>query len=300
MAAISAGMVKDLREKTGVGMMECKKALEENGGDMEKAILWLRERGMSRAAKKADRVAAEGVVAVLVSPQQDAGVLLEVNCETDFVAKNEDFVRLVNAAAEVALKNKIESVDTLLGAQVGASALKDQLTELISKIGEKMEVRRVKQVVAPANGLVAGYSHMGGRIGTLVVLEGAKGDDVTQLGKDIAMHIAASSPRFLTEKEVDANELEQERVLAKKKLEEEGKPADMIEKILVGQMKKFFKEVCLVEQAFVKNPDLSVQKHVDATKKGVKIVQFARFGLGDGIEKKKEDFAAEVAAQLKK
>ena len=299
MTAISAGMVKDLREKTGVGMMECKKALEENGGDLEKAILWLRERGMSRAAKKADRIAAEGSVAVLVSPAQDAGVLLEINCETDFVAKNQDFVRLANAAAEVALKSKIESVDTLLGAKVGASLLKDQITELVSKIGEKIEVRRIK-LLSTTNGVVAGYSHMGGRIGTLVVLEGAKGEDVTLLGKDVAMHIAASSPRFLTDKEVDAHELEQERILAKKKLEEEGKPADMIEKILVGQMKKFFKEVCLVEQAFVKDPNVSVQKHVEATKKGVKIAAFSRYALGEGIEKKKEDFAAEVAAQLKK
>jgi elongation factor Ts len=295
MATITAGMVKDLREKTGVGMMECKKALEENAGDMEKAIVWLRERGMSRAAKKADRVAAEGLVEVFVTPDHKAGVLLELNCETDFVSKNDEFRALARKAAELALQSKAKTPDEVLSAKVDGATVKDKLTELIAKIGENMTLRRVV-VLAPADGVVVGYSHMGGRIGTLVALNGAHGDDVVELGKDVAMHVAAASPRYLVETEVNGTELEQEREIARKRLEEEGKPAELIEKILVGQMKKFFKEVCLLEQAFVKNPDLTVQKFVDSVKKGLKLTGFSRFQLGEGVEKKKEDFAAEVAA----
>lgn len=295
MASITAGMVKDLRERTGVGMMECKKALEENAADMEKAILWLRERGMSRAAKKADRVAAEGVVEVYVTPDYTAGVLLELNCETDFVSKNDEFRTLARQAAELALKTKATTPDEVLAGQVDGVTVKEKLTEMIAKIGENMTLRRVKVLTAP-DGVVVGYSHMGGRIGTLVALQGARGDDVVELGKDVAMHVAAASPRYLVETEVNATELEQEREIARKRLAEEGKPADLIEKILVGQMKKFFKEVCLVEQAFVKNPDLTVQKYVESTKKGLKLSGFSRFQLGEGVEKKKEDFAAEVAA----
>lgn len=293
---ITASMVKDLREKTGMGMMECKKALEENAGDMEKAIVWLRERGMSRAAKKADKIAAEGVVEVYITPDRSAGVLLEVNCQTDFVAKNEEFAQIAKEAAEAALKTKASSVEELANTKVGSATVAERLVELAAKIGEKMELRRLK-IVHSSNGVVSGYSHMGGRIGTLVVLEGAKGDNVDALGKDLAMHIAASSPRYLTESEIDAAELETEREIARKKLEEEGKKADMIEKILVGQMKKFAKEVCLVDQPFVKDPNVTVAKHVENTHKGLKLAAFARFALGEGIEKKTENFAEEVAAQ---
>jgi elongation factor Ts len=295
MANITAGMVKDLREKTGVGMMECKKALEENAGDLEKAIVWLRERGMSRAAKKADRVAAEGLVEVCVTPDHSAGVLLELNCETDFVSKNDEFRTLARQAAELALQSRAQTPEQVLEAKLGDSTVRGRLTELIAKIGENMTLRRVK-VLTAEDGVVVGYSHMGGRIGTLVTLKGAKGDDVIEMGKDLAMHVAAASPRYLVDTEVNASELEQEREIAKKRLEEEGKPADLVEKILVGQMKKFFKEVCLVEQAFVKNPDVTVQKFVDSAKKGLKLGGFSRFQLGEGVEKKKEDFAAEVAA----
>jgi elongation factor Ts len=289
-------MVKDLREKTGMGMMECKKALEENAGDMEKAIVWLRERGMSRAAKKADKIAAEGVVEVYISPDRAAGVLLEVNCQTDFVAKNEDFVKIAKEAAEAALKTKASTVQELAQAKITGGTVQDRLVELAAKIGEKMELRRLK-VVQTTNGVVAGYSHMGGRIGTLVVLEGAKGDDVETLGKDIAMHVAAASPRYLTEAEIDQSELDTEREIARKKLEEEGKKPDMIDKILVGQMKKFAKEVCLVDQPFVKDQNVTVSKHVENSKKGLELAGFARFALGEGIEKKVENFAEEVAAQ---
>jgi len=297
--AITAAMVKELREKTGVGMMECKKALAEVEGDMEKAVVWLREHGMARAAKKEGRVAAEGLVEVFVNPEQTAGVLVELNCETDFVSKNEEFRTLAHDIAKLAYHHKAKGHEELLGLKIGAQTVKEKLTELIAKIGENMNLRRVK-VLHVTNGVVTGYSHMGGRIGTLVVLEGATGPDVVEIGKDLAMHVAAAAPRYLVETEVNAEELNQEREIARKRLEEEGKPAELVEKILVGQMKKFYKEVCLIEQAFIKDPNVTVQKHVDNTKKGLKIASFGRFQLGEGIEKKKEDFAAEVAAQLKK
>ncbi len=298
--SIPALMVKELREKTGVGMMECKKALEENSGDMEKAILWLRERGMSRAAKKADRVAAEGMIQVQISADKKSGVLVELNCETDFVSKNEDFSGFVQEVANIALTKKMSNTEELLTAKMkNGNDVKGNLTELIAKIGENMNLRRV-QVASTSNGVVSGYTHMGGKIGTLVVLEGATGNDVEDIGKDLAMHVAAAAPRYMVEADVNATELEQERELARKKLAEEGKPADMIEKILVGQMKKFFKEVCFIEQAFIKDPGVTVAKHVENTKKGLKVASFARFHLGEGIEKKKENFADEVAAQLKK
>lgn len=293
---ISAGQVKDLREKTGVGMMECKKALEENAGDMEKAIVWLRERGMSRAAKKADRIAAEGVVEVLVNDAGNAAAVLEVNCETDFVAKNEDFRKMVRDAAAVALKNNINDIDKLADMKLDTGVtIKDTIAGLIQKIGENMRLRRVLTISAP-NGHISSYIHMGGRIGTAVVLEGKK--DVAELGKDIAMHIAAASPRYLTRQDVDASELDQEKDIARKKLIEEKKPEAMIEKILDGQMNKFYKEVCLVEQAFVKNPDISITKLLESADKNLKISRFVRYALGEGIEKKQENFAAEVAAQL--
>ncbi len=298
--SIPALMVKELREKTGVGMMECKKALEENSGDMEKAILWLRERGMSRAAKKADRVAAEGMIQVQISADKKSGVLVELNCETDFVSKNEDFSGFVQEVANIALTKKMSNTEELLTAKMkNGNDVKGNLTELIAKIGENMNLRRV-QVASTSNGVVSGYTHMGGKIGTLVVLEGATGNDVEDLGKDLAMHVAAAAPRYMVEADVNATELEQERELARKKLAEEGKPADMIDKILVGQMKKFFKEVCFIEQAFIKDPGVTVAKHVENTKKGLKVASFARYHLGEGIEKKKENFADEVAAQLKK
>ncbi len=293
---ITAGQVKDLREKTGVGMMECKKALEENSGDMEKAIVWLRERGMSRAAKKADRIAAEGVVEVLVNASATEAAVLEVNCETDFVAKNDDFRKMVRETAALALTTKCNDIEKLAEMKLSDGvSVKDTIAGLIQKIGENMRLRRVLTVAAP-NGHISSYIHMGGRIGTLVVLEGKK--DVDELGKDIAMHVAAASPRYLNRTEVDSSELDQEKDIARKKLIEEKKPEAMIEKILDGQMNKFYKEVCLVEQMFVKNPDISITKLLETTDKGLKLTKFVRYALGEGIEKKQENFAAEVAAQL--
>jgi elongation factor Ts len=295
---ISAGMVKDLREKTGVGMMECKKALEENTGDMEKAIVWLRERGMSRAAKKADRVAAEGIVQFCISEAGDRAALLEVNCETDFVSKNEEFKSFVSEASKLALTNSINDVEKLAALKLSTGVTIDETIKgLIQKIGENMKLRRVHAIASP-NAVISGYSHMGGRIGTLVVLEGASSAVAGTIGKDIAMHVAAASPRYLRREEVDQSELAQERDIARKKLIEEKKPEAMIDKILDGQMGKFYKEVCLLEQAFVKEPDLSITKLLEKTDKNLKLTKFLRFQLGEGIEKKQENFAAEVAAQL--
>jgi len=295
--AVTAGMVKELREKTGVGMMECKKALTENGGDLEKAIVWLRERGLSRAAKKAGRVAAEGVVKIEVADDMSAGVLVEVNCETDFAAKNDDFQNFVNEVSKIALDNKAPSADALAELKNSSGDnIGDALKSLIAKVGENMTLRRV-QLVEAKDGIVVGYSHMGGKIGAMVALEGGKKDQL-ELGKDVAMHIAAAAPRFLKSDEVDASELEQEKEIARKKLVEQGKPEDLIEKILMGQMSKFYKEVCLIEQAFVKDPNVTI-KNLLKQNNVSGISSFARFALGEGIEKKEENFADEVAAAVK-
>ncbi len=297
--AITAGQVKELREKTGVGMMECKKALEESAGDMEKAIVWLRERGMSRAAKKADRIAAEGTVFVQISPDKSTGVVIEVNCETDFAGKNADFVKFVEEAATLALSENLPSVEAMLETKMSnGETVANTLTALIAKIGENLKLRRVS-VISAKNGVVGGYIHMGGKIGTLVALDGAKGAAVEDLAKDLAMHVAAASPRYLESSEVDTTELDQERAIARKKLEEEGKPAEMIEKILVGQMQKFFKEVCLLEQQYVKDPNTNITKLLKASGHPVTLSAFRRFGLGEGIEKKQENFADEVAATMR-
>ncbi len=293
---ISAAQVKDLREKTGVGMMECKKALEENGGEQERAIIWLRERGMSRAAKKADRIAAEGVVEIYINDSCNSAVVLEMNCETDFVGKNEDFLKLVRETAIIAHKNQIDDVEKLaLMTMSTGETIQQTMAALIQKIGENMRLRRVVLVSAP-NGHISSYIHMGGRIGTCVVLEGKK--DVEELGKDIAMHIAAAAPRYLNRTEVDTTELNQEKDIARKKLVEEKKPEAMIEKILEGQMNKFYKEVCLVEQMFVKDPEISITKLLEKADKNLKATRFVRFALGEGVEKKTSNFAEEVAAQL--
>jgi elongation factor Ts len=296
---ISASQVKELREKTGVGMMECKKALQENSGDLEKAIVWLRERGMSRAAKKADRVAAEGMVEVYVNEDKNAGVVVEINCETDFVSKNTDFINFAKDVAALALKNKTNTPEKLLGLKLkNGQTVEQTVTSLIATIGENIKIRRVN-VLNTDNGTIVGYSHMGGKIGTLVKLDGSKDPAVTELGKDLAMHVAAAVPRYLTPQEVDAGELEQERQIARKKLLEEKKPENLIDKITEGQLNKFYKEVCLLEQPFVKDPNVSVKKLVADSGKGAKLGGFVRYQLGEGIEKKTVNFADEVNAVVK-
>ena len=292
---ISATQVKELRDKTGVGMMECKKALVESSGDMEKAILWLRERGMSRAAKKADRVAAEGIVEIALSADHTRAVVLEINCETDFAAKNANFQSFVRQAAQVALDQRLESIEALKNAQLADGVtVEHTLMELIAKVGENMNLRRL-QVMQVADGFIAKYIHMGGRIGVLVGFEGARSAAADLVGADVAMHIAAAAPRYFDAAHVETKELDQERELARKKLLEQGKPEAMVDKIVEGQMSKFYKEVCLIEQPFIKEPKQSVLEYVNSTKLGLKLVRFARFQLGEGIEVKVQNFAEEVA-----
>ena len=295
---ITANQVKELRERTGVGMMECKKALTENEGSMDKAILWLRERGLSRAAAKSTRAAAQGVVEIAISPDQTAGIALEVNSETDFVASNPEFKAYAKTIAELALSKKAKSIDEIknLKLTTGKTA-QETLTEMVARIGENMQLRRVS-MLHTNSGVVAGYVHGGGKIGVLVAVDGGKGDQVIAATRDIAMHVAASSPRYLQASDVPASELEQEKELGRNKLLEEKKPAEMVEKILAGQMQKFYKEICLVDQPFVKDPAIAVAKYLTGVGATLKVASFIRFGLGEGIEKKEENFADEVAKTL--
>ena len=295
---ITANQVKELRERTGVGMMECKKALTENEGSMDKAILWLRERGLSRAAAKSTRAAAQGVVEIAISPDQSSGIAIEVNSETDFVANNPEFKSYAKTIAELALSKKAKNIDEIknLKLTTGKTA-QETLTELVARIGENMQLRRVS-MLHTTNGVVAGYVHGGGKIGVLVAVDGGKGDQVTAATRDIAMHVAASSPRYLQASDVPASELEQEKELGRSKLLEEKKPAEMVEKILAGQMQKFYKEICLVDQPFVKDPAVAVSKYLTSVGPTLKVSSFVRFGLGEGIEKKEENFADEVAKTL--
>lgn len=292
--AVTAALVKELREKTGVGMMECKKALVENSADMEKAILWLRERGLARANKKSGRAAAEGIVSVLVADDKKSAVLVEVNCETDFAAKNESFTKFVSEVSKLALETKANSAAQLAETKLGDSTVGDTLTQLIATVGENMTLRRAAYLTVDA-GTIAGYSHMAGKIGTLVAIS----EDKPEVAKDVAMHTAAAIPKYLKREEVPADLLEQEKGLALKKLEAQGKTGDIAQKILTGQMNKFYTEICLLDQPFVKEPKSSVSKYVAGAGGGA-ITAFERFQLGEGVEKKQENFAEEVAAQLKK
>jgi len=288
MAAISASAVKDLREKTGVGMMEAKKALEETGGDAEKAIDLLRKKGLSAAAKKAARVASEGMIASHIAGK--IGVLAEVNSETDFVAKNEDFQRFAKGVAELAATQNPADVEAIAQMTIGGENVEAKRNALVQKIGENIAVRRF--VRYETAGQLAIYLH-GNRIGVMVDFTG--GDE--QLGKDIAMHIAAANPQYLSRETVPADALARERAIFEAQAKESGKPANIIGKMVDGKLEKFFGEACLLEQVFIKDPDGKLK--VKTLLKGAAINRFVRLQLGEGIEKKKECFAEEVAAQLK-
>lgn len=291
MAAVSAGLVKELREKTGAGMMDCKKALDETQGDLEKAVEYLRKKGLAAAAKKAGRVAAEGSV---VSYLKDGklGVILEVNSETDFVAKNDGFIAFANEIAELIAEKKPADVDALMALTAkSGDTVEAYLNAMIAKIGEKLSIRRF----VLAEGVNVGtYIHGAGKIGVVVNIEGGDAD----LAKDLCLHIAASNPKYLDETFVDPEFVNKEKEIAAAKLKEQGKPENMIPKILEGQIAKLLKEVCLVSQPFVKDPDTTIAKLLAG--KGAKIVSYTRFELGEGIEKKQEDFVEEVMKQIKK
>jgi len=291
---ITASQVKDLREKTGAGMMDCKKVLTETDGDMEKAIELLRERGIAKAAKKSDRVAAEGLVTAFVSEDGKVGAVAEINAETDFVAKNEEFRTFANDIAKQVAVKAPKNVEELLAQTFindETKTVNEVLTNKIATIGENMSIRRFERFEGA--GLVEQYIHGDGKIGVLVELEG--GD--TELAKDVCMQIAAARPEFLDKESVPADRLEKEMEILKAQAMNEGKPEAIAEKIVLGRVGKFYSEICLVEQEFVKNPDMKVKELVAS--KNAKIVRYARFEKGEGIEKKEENFAEEVMKQIK-
>ena len=303
MANITASMVADLRAKTGAGMMDCKKALAETDGNMEQAIDLLRTKGLAAAAKKAGRVAAEGLVAV--AGQGSCCAVVEVNSETDFVAKNEAFQAFVNGVAQVVLEQApadLAALQTLPFPATGRTVGEEQ-THQVATIGENISVRRFARLELAA-GTVASYVHGAGKIGVLVALASDRGSEqVAGLARQLAMHVAAANPQYLQRSEVPADVLEREKEIYRIKARESGKPENIIEKIIEGQVNKFFGEICLLEQAYVIDPDQKVAKVVEAIGKElgakVELTGFVRFQLGEGIEKKADDFAAEVAAMTK-
>ena len=303
--AFTAADVKTLREMTNVGMMDCKKALTETDGNMEKAVEWLREKGLAKAAKKAGRIAAEGMAYATVCDKCGAGAVVEVNCETDFCAKSAPFVAFVKDIAAVVLKDDPKTVEELTACKYPGSELKvsEVLPEKVMSIGENLQIRRF--VRFPENTSVA-YVHAGGKIGVLVNLEVTGGIDATEIGKDVAMQIAALNPRFWDKSLVTADVLEEEKKVLVAQMDNDpkmaGKPQAVKEKIALGKMNKFFEENCLLQQAFVKDGSMSVEQYINTSAKAlggtVKFLNAVRFEKGEGIEKKQEDFAAEVAKQM--
>ena len=298
MADITASMVKELRESTGVGMMDAKKALVENDGNMEAAVDWLRAKGMAKAAKKSGRTAAEGLVAVVTEGTK--GAVVELNAETDFVARNEAFQSMVKNVAKEALS--VNTVEELAATEINGKAVSETITDLIAKIGENMALRRMTSL-SVSQGAVVGYVHGAltdglGKIGVLVALESSEpADKLQEIGKQVAMHVAAANPQFLDKTSVDPEVLQRERTVLKEQAIESGKPAEIAEKMVEGRIRKFYEEICLTEQAFVMDPDQTVEQAVKAIG-DVKITGFARVQLGEGIEKEEADFAAEVAAAV--
>ena len=289
---ITASMVKELRNKTGAGMMDCKRALSDTAGDMEKAIDFLRENGIAKAAKKAGRIAAEGLCSVVVKGNE--AVILELNSETDFVAKNKEFLELLDTLGTTVMNSNAVNTEEALKIMVDERDLERVLVDATSKIGEKLSLRRVSRILKSDEENFGAYKHMGGRIVTLVVLNGA----TEEVAKDVAMHVAAINPKFIDKSEISEKELNHEKEILTKEALNEGKPANIVEKMVIGRLNKYLKDVCLVNQAFVKNPDLTVEKHVKAN--GGSIVSFIRLEVGEGIEKRSDDFAEEVMSQINK
>ena len=300
--AVTAAQVKELREMTGAGMMDCKKALVEANEDMEHAVEILREKGLSKAAKKSSRIAAMGLVRIAFAEDASAAALVEINSETDFVAKNEDFINFVEAIAKIALENDAEDVEALKALPFGnGNTVGEELTDKIAKIGENLSIRRFVKF-AEAGTKYAGYIHSNGMIGVIVGIKtDATKEEIAVVGKDVAMQVASMNPKFLDDSQVDQDWLASETEIAKHQLLNEGKPEALLEKIIPGKIKAILKEVCLVDQKFVKNGDLTVAQYVEETAKEVgkdmQVTAMVRYEVGEGMEKKEEDFAAEVAAQ---
>ena len=289
--SITASMVKELRERTGAGMMDCKKALQETDGDIEAAIEAMRKSGVAKAAKKSGRVAAEGVILINQTADANESVILEVNCETDFVAKDENFLKFATAVADTALADEPDDAATLAQEQLAGSGqtVEEARLQLVAKIGENIGIRRF-HLVKKSGDNVGSYTH-GSRIGVIVNMQGGDSD----LAKDIAMHIAASRPLCINEEEVPQEMLDNEKAIFTAQAEESGKPAEIIEKMVTGRLKKYLNEITLLGQPFVKDPDQSVAKLLSAM--NAKVIDFVRYEVGEGIEKKEENFAEEVMAQ---
>ena len=288
--AITTALIKELRERTGAGMLDCKKALEENGGDIEKAIDWLREKGIAKAAKKSGRVAAEGLVFAAVSADRKKGAILEFNSETDFVAKNDEFKTFGEKLVQLSLEHDLTSEDELKAFELEGKKVEDNLTELIAKIGENMNIRRLKLV--STNGFIETYIHLGGKIGVLLNVSGEATPENVEKAKGVAMHVAAMDPKYLNSEQVTADDLEREKEIARHQLQQEGKPENIIEKILDGKMRKFYEENCLINQKYVRDDSVTIEKFIAPSS----IISFDRFKVGEGIEREESDFAAEVAA----
>ncbi|MFD0825328.1 translation elongation factor Ts [Neobacillus sp. M.A.Huq-85] len=292
--AVTAQMVKELREKTGAGMMDCKKALTETNGDMDKAIDYLREKGIAKAAKKADRIAAEGTTYILTEGNE--AVILEVNSETDFVAKNEGFQTLVKELSEHLLKNKPATVEEAAEQKMeNGATVSEHINAAIAKIGEKLSLRRFVIVSKSDNDAFGAYLHMGGRIGVLSVLEGTTD---ASAAKDVSMHIAALNPKYVSRDQVSQEEVEREREILTQQALNEGKPENIVAKMVEGRLGKYFEDVCVLDQAFVKNPDQKVRQFVES--KGATVREFIRYEVGEGIEKREDNFAEEVMNQVNK
>ena len=287
--------IMELRKKTGAGVADCKKALTETDGDMEKAVDFLREKGIATAAKKASRIAAEGIVSALV--KGNVGVLVEVNCETDFVAKGDEYKNFVNSVAQYVADNDVKDIDELV------SAKSEETIAATAKIGEKIAIRRFAKYEV-GNGVIETYIHMGGKVGVLVELEGCTCDSAKELAHDVALQIAAAKPLYITASEVPADVIEHEKDILRAQALNEGKKPEIIDRMVEGRVKKYYDEFCLLNQAFVKDPSLTIEKLVktysDKMGKVLSIKRFTRFEMGEGLEKKSNDFAAEVEAQMKK
>ncbi len=299
--AITAAMVKELRERTGAGMMDCKSVLSETNGDIEKAIEVLREKGLAKAAKKAGRIAAEGLVKEAVSADSKTAALVEINSETDFVAKNDQFIAFVNEVAQLILENDVNDVETLKTLPWKSDSSKtvaDVLTEKIATIGENLSIRRLAKMTT--EGTLVAYTHGGGKIVTLVDVA-AEGDKAKEVGRNVAMQVAAVNPEYVSMGQVSdaAKEKEKEILMTQAINENPGKPENIIEKMVIGRLNKQLKEICLLEQEYVKDPDLTVAKYVASELGSSDVIKsFVRFETGEGIEKKEENFAEEVAKQI--
>ena len=287
---ISAKMVKDLREATGAGMLDCKKALEASNGDFDAAVDWLREKGIAKAAKKEARIAAEGLANIYIDGNN--AVILEVNSETDFVAKNNDFKELVDKIGKSLLNADVKTMEEALEVSTDEGKISDLLVSATAKIGEKLSFRRFERVTKNDNEVFGSYLHMGGKIAVLTVVENVS----VEVAKDVSMQAAAMRPKYVTIEQVDPKELEHEKSVLKEQAMNEGKPAEIAEKMVEGRLKKFYKEVCLEEQPFIKDGDISVATYVKNN--GGKISNMVRYEVGEGIEKREEDFASEVMSQI--